>query len=457
MKIMKIDPSIFKDYDIRGEYPKQLNKEVARKIGAELVNFLKPKVVAVGRDMRTSSDEIFAGFVAGVTNQGVDVVNLGLITSDMIYFAAGKYGFDVDVIITGSHAEGENGFKIVKKGAIAISGETGLYQIRDKLLTGKEYPATEKKGRVIQKEILKPWVEHALSFVDLKQIKPYKIVIDAGNGMAGKVMPEVEKHLPGEFVNLYFKLDGTFPHHFPNPLIEENLADIRAKTTEVKADFGIAFDADGDRAFFLDENGKTVTGTVLTAMMAKSLLKKNPGATILYNAICGRIVPETIKKHGGKRIRVRVGHTIIKQKMREHDALFAGEHSGHYYFRNNYYADSGLIGVLVALELISIDRRPLSQIVTEFEKYPASGEINFVVRDREMIVKAIRKAYANAPKIDELDGISVWYHDWWFNVRLSHTEPLLRLNVEADNEKILQEKTERLKKEIKSLGGKLKK
>lgn len=457
MEIMKIDPLIFKDYDIRGKHPRQLNKQVAEKIGAEIVNFLKPKVVAVGRDMRISSSEIFTGFVAGVTNQGADVIDLGLITSDMIYFAAGKYGFDVDVMITGSHAEGENGFKIVKKGAIAISGDTGLYKMRDEILSGKKFPPAEMKGRLMRKEILKPWVDHALSFINPKQIRPYKIVIDAGNGMAGKVMPEVEKHIPGEFINLYFKLDGTFPHHFPNPLIEENLADIRAKIAEVRADFGIAFDADGDRAFFLDENGKTVTGTVLTAMIAKSLLKKNPGATILYNAICGRIVPEIIKKHGGKEIRVRVGHTIIKQKMREHDALFAGEHSGHFYFRDNYYADSGLIGMLVALELISTDGRPLSQIVAEFEKYPVSGEINFVVRDRDAIVKAIKKGYANAPKIDELDGISVWYNNWWFNVRLSHTEPLLRLNVEADNDKILQEKTKSLKKEIKNLGGKLKK
>ncbi len=283
------------------------------------------------------------------------------------------------------------------------------------------------------------WINHALSFVNKEKIKPFKIVVDAGNGMAGLVMPPIEKALPGEFVNLFLELDGTFPNHFPNPLVPENLKFVIDKVRETSADMGIAFDADGDRAFFIDEKGKALTGTVLTAMVAKNILQKHPGETILYNAVCGRVVPEVVKQLGGTPIRVRVGHSVIKEKMREHNAIFAGEHSGHFYFRDNYFADSGLIMVLEVWELISQDGRPLSVIAQEFEKYPQSGEINFQVKDKEGMMKKVEAKFAaEALSFDWLDGISIWYSDWWFNVRPSNTESLLRLNVEADNQSLLE-------------------
>ncbi len=450
---MKFASSIFKDYDVRGLYPEEINPEIFNLIAQEIALFFKPKVVAVGRDIRQSSQELSSAMIEGFFSSGINVVNLGLITTDMIYFAAGKYGFDLGIMITGSHVEGENGFKICKKGGAAISGATGLYQVRDRLLKRDKFPESKKAGKIIHKDILKDWVDHALSFIKIEEIRHFKIVVDAGNGMGGLVMLPIEKKLPGEFINLYFDLDGRFPNHFPNPLIEENLIDIRRKIKEVKADFGIAFDADGDRAFFLDENGKVISGSVLTAIIAKAFLQNRKKETILYNAVCGRIVPQTIKNSGGKGIRVRVGHSLIKEEMRKYNAIFAGEHSGHFYFRDNFYADSGSIAVLKTIELISKDNRKLSLIVKEFDKYPQSGEINFEVDDKEKIMKSLEKKYSNKSlSTDWLDGISVWFTDWWFNVRPSHTESLLRLNIEADNLHLLQEKTKELKNYLTKLG-----
>jgi len=445
---MKFSPSIFKDYDVRGHYPEEINPKTIKLIAKELVLFFKPRKVSIGRDNRKSSEALSLAAIEGLTSMGADVVDLGIITSDMIYFAAGMYNFDLNIIITGSHAEGENGFKICRKGAIAISGETGLYKVRDRLLKREKFESGKKVGKITNKNILQDWINHALGFINLSQVKPFKIVIDTGNGAAGPVIREVEKKLPGEFINLFLELDGTFPNHFPNPLIEENLKDIKRKIREEKADFGIAFDADGDRAFFLDENAKTISGTVLTAVTAKAILEKQKGETILYNAVCGRIVPETIKKYGGKPIRVRVGHSIIKNKMREHNAIFAGEHSGHFYFRDNFYADSGLIMTLITIEFISRQRGPLSKLVDEFDCYAQSGEINFKVKNREEIIDKIEAKYKKRTKTDRLDGLSVWFDDFWFNLRPSNTEPLVRLNLEADNEKILKEKLDKVIKEI---------
>ena len=452
---MRFNPSIFKDYDVRGCYPDEVNTPTFTAIAQEISLYFKPKIIAIGRDIRESSKELSSAMIDGFTKMGVDVVDLGLISTDMIYFAAGRHNFDLSIVVTGSHAEGENGFKIVKKGAVAISGDTGLYLIRDRLLKRGEFSKTDRKGSLSKKDILTEWIEHALSFIDLDTIKPFKIVVDAGNGMGGLVMPPVEEKLLGEFINLFFDLDGTFPNHFPNPLVEENLADIKRKIKEVGADFGIAFDADGDRAFFLDSYGTVINGTILTAMMAKSILEKHKGETILYNAVCGRIVPETIKKYGGKGIRVRVGHTLIKADMRKYNAIFAGEHSGHFYFRDNFYADSGLIACLKVIELISKDGRLLSEVAKEFDKYPHSQEINFVVDDKQEVMKALENEYLNkAVSIDWLDGISIWFSDWWFNVRPSNTEPLLRLTLEADTQERFKDKMEEVKKSILKKGAK---
>ncbi|HUV71944.1 MAG TPA: phosphomannomutase/phosphoglucomutase [Clostridia bacterium] len=450
---MNIDPSIFKDYDVRGIYPKELNYDTFYQIARELALFYQPKIISIGRDIRESSKDLQKAMINGFIDQGVDVVDLRLITTDMIYFASGKYNYDLSVGITGSHVEKGNGFKICKKGALTISGEEGLYSVRDSLLKRKSFPEGSKKGKVSSKDILNEWIAHALSFINPSKIKPLKIVVDTGNGMGGLVMQPIEEKLPGEFINLFPELDGTFPNHFPNPLIFENQRFAIDKIKKIKADLGIVFDADGDRAFFIDENGKSLSGTILTATVAQNILKKNPGETILYNAVCGRIVPEVIKKNGGKAIRVRVGHSIIRGKMREENAIFAGEHSGHFYFRDNYYADSGLIMVLEVLELVSQDSRPLSEIVKEFDKYPQSGEINFKVEDKKEMMKLLEDKYKKrADSTDWLDGVSVWFSDWWFNVRPSNTEPLLRLNVEADNQELLEEKISEVIKVLTTAG-----
>lgn len=450
---MDFKTSIFKDYDVRGQYPEEINKDLFESIAKEISLFFKPKQIAIGRDNRQSSEELTIAMIEGFLDQGVDVVDLGLITTDMIYFAAGKFVYDLCLMVTGSHVEGENGFKICRRGAIAIGGESGLYEIKESLLRRRSFPQSFKKGKIQKRMILDDWIEHALTFIDLGKIKPFKIVVDTGNGMGGLVMTPIEKRLPGEFINLFFELDGRFPNHFPNPLIEKNLEEIRKKINQTKVDFGIAFDADGDRAFFIDEKGETVSGSILTAIIAKSILSKDKGGTILYNAVCGWIVPETIVKFGGKAVRVRVGHSIIKEEMRKREAVFAGEHSGHYYFKNNFYADSGLIAVLQTWELISREGRRLSQIVEEFNQYPSSGEINFLAKDRTKIILELEKEYKKKTKIDLLDGLTVWFQDYWFNIRPSNTEDLIRLNLEAKSQLALNPALKDVIKEIESRGG----
>jgi len=452
---MNFSTSIFKDYDVRGDYPKEINPQIFKAIAQELTLFFKPKIVSVGRDNRNSSKDLSSSVIDGFLAQGVNVVDLGLITTDMIYFAAGKFGYDLNMMITGSHAEGKNGFKICKKGAFPISGEGGLYQIRDNLLKRESFPKSKIIGKLTKKDILNDWIKHALTFINLKKIGAFKIVVDTGNGMAGLVMSKIEERLPGEFFNLFFELDGSFPNHFPNPLIEENLIAIRKKILESKANLGIAFDADGDRAFFLDEKGKTISGTILTAMISKAILSKKKRETLLYNAVCGKIVSETIEKYGGKGIRVRVGHSIIKEKMRKYNAIFAGEHSGHFFFRDNFFSDSGLIATLKVLELFSLEKKPFSKIIKEFDKYFVSGEINFKVDNKQEIMKALESEFKNsAESIDWLDGISVWFQDWWFNVRPSNTEPLLRLNLEAENRDTFDQSLRLIFGKIEKLGGK---
>jgi len=456
---MIINPQIFHDYDVRAIIPDQLDEKGAERIGQVLVKIFKPKTVAIGHDMRISADQISGGLTEGILKQGADVIDLGLISTDIAYFAAGKYKYDLALSVSASHNPPEyNGFKLVKKGAVAVSGDSGIYEIRDMAVSGQKIAPANNRGNLIKKDINDDYVQHCLQFVDIDKIKPFKVVIDAGNAMAGHIIPKFEPFLPIKIIPLYFKLDGTFPNHIPNPLIPENNKALIEKVKEEKADLGMAFDGDADRICFIDEKGEMISGTVITAMIIEMLLKKNPGATILYNAIVGRIVPELIKKMGGKGIRVRVGHTLIKEAMRKHNALFAGEHSAHYYFRNHYYADSAFIAMLIMLELVSQRNQPLSTITAEFDKYPIITETNFEVKDKAEVMKAIEKTYqSKAKKIDWLDGISIWFKDFWVNIRPSNTQPLLRLNIEADNKTILAIKKKEFIDLIESFGGKLSK
>jgi len=436
---MAIDSSIFKEYDIRGVYPTSLNYELAVLIGrafADLVNDEGP--IAVGRDMRLSSPEIAKGLIEGITKQGRDAVDVGLITTDMIYFATGKFPFAGGIMITASHNPKEyNGLKFCLAKAAPVSGESGIYQMRDNILNNK-FKQAEKVGQVSQKNILADWINHALSFVDEKAIKPLKIVVDAGNGMASILFPDLKKRLPLGIIPLYFELDGSFPNHPSAPIVPENLKDAQKKVLEEKADLGVVFDGDGDRAVLIDETGRVVSGTIMTAMIAEYFLKKSKGATILYNAICGWVVPEVINALGGKGIRVPVGHSLVKENMRKYDALFAGEHSAHYFFKENYYADSAFITILITLQIISQENKKVSEVIQKFDKYPSTGEINFEIADKEKVIDEVEKIYSpKAKSTDKIDGLTVWFDDWWFNLRPSNTESLLRLNVEAKNQGLL--------------------
>jgi phosphomannomutase len=443
--MIKIDESIFKAYDIRGIYPNQLDEDLAYKIGRALAEYLKPKKVAVGRDMRLSSPSLLEKLISGITDGGADVVDIGLVSTDCLYFAVGKYGYDAGVMITASHNPPEyNGFKMCKKDAVPLSGESGLDQIK-KLVLEDKFSSSPKPGNTKKVDLDNAYVEHILSFVNQKKIKPFKIVIDAGNGMAGKIIPQLFSPLPCRVIPMFFELDGSFPHHLASPIEPQNIAPLRERVLKEKADLGAAFDGDADRMFLVDEYAHPLGGDMVTALVAKNLLKKEKGATILYNLICSKSVPQVVEKEGGKAIRTRVGHALIKPLMKQYNAVFGGEHSGHFYFRNNWFADSGLIALLVCLELISEENQPLSTLVSSIDPYFRSGEINSRVEDIPGKLKQIEEHYSQG-KIDHLDGLTIDFGDWWFNIRPSNTEPLLRLNVEANSPDILvQKKNEVLK------------
>jgi phosphomannomutase len=359
--------TIFKAYDVRGIVPGELDADLAYKVGRALVIFLQPEQVAVGHDMRVSGDALAGAMIDGIRDQGADVIDVGLVSSDALYFAVGKYGFDAGVMITASHNPPEyNGFKICKKEARALSLDDGLAEIRD-IALGGEFPEPDKRGDIIQKEILPAYVEHALSFFDTSGIKPFKVAVDAGNGMAGRTMPLLFQHLPCGLVPLFFELDGTFPNHPANPIDPAAMVELQKTVVEQQCDLGVAFDGDADRMFLVDENGKLIGGDITTAMVAIALLEQQPKSTICYNLICSRSVPETILAHGGRPYRTPVGHSLIKKIMRAEDAIFGGEHSGHYYFRDNWYADSGLIAMLAVLSLLSKENKPLSLVVKPIE------------------------------------------------------------------------------------------
>ncbi len=422
---------IFKAYDVRGIVPDELDPDLAYKIGRALVTYLEVDHVCVGRDMRVSSPALAAALTAGIMDQGADVTDIGLISTDGLYFAVGKYGFPAGVMITASHNPGEyNGFKMCRAEARPLSMDQGIGEIRD-LVLRNEFQEPERRGTKIERDVTDEFVEHALSMIDPDVIKPFKIVVDAGNGMAGKIIPAVFERLPAELVPLYFELDGTFPNHEANPIEPENVRDLKQAVIKENAYMGVAFDGDADRMFILDERGQFVGGDMVTAMVARLLLEKYPGSAVVYNLICSRTVPEIIESSGGIPIRSRVGHSYIKALMREHDAIFGGEHSGHFYFRDNWYADSGLIAFLTVLELLSREDTTVSQFLAPIDTRHRSGEINFDVENADEIIEKAREQFADG-EIDTLDGLTVNYPTWWFNLRPSNTQPLVRLNVEAD-------------------------
>ncbi len=438
---VNIDPGIFAAYDMRGVYGKDLNDEVAYQIGRAAALYLQVPEIAVGRDMRVSSPPLAAALLRGITDQGVNAIELGMTTTDELYFAVGKFNYRAGIMITASHNPKQyNGMKFCRAQAFPISLESGLADIRDLAMRG-EFPEPASKGQVIKRDVTDAFIEHALSFIDVSKIKPLKVVIDAGNGMAGMIMPRVFKHLPCTLVPLYFELDGTFPNHPASPIEPENMEDLQKKVREVGADLGAAFDGDADRMFPVDEHGNVVDGSMVTAAVSQSLLRKRPGSTILYNLIVSKSVPELVEKMGGVAIRTRVGHSYIKAEMRRLNAIYGGEHSGHFYFRDNWFADSGLIALLIMLELISVEGKPLSELLKPLDKWVRSGEVNSKVNDVQGKLKALEEHYGTqAQSVDHLDGITVDFSDWWFNVRPSNTEPLLRLNVEASNHELMQQK-----------------
>ncbi|MGH2686432.1 MAG: phosphomannomutase/phosphoglucomutase [Actinomycetota bacterium] len=436
---MKPLAPIFKAYDVRGIYPDDLDEEVARRVGSAFVRFTDADAVVLGRDSRPSSPGLAGAFAEGVTSQGADVVDIGLAATDMLYFASGVLDLP-GAMFTASHNPPKwNGLKLCRRGAAPVGEDSGLMEVRD-LAQGDEPRPAPGAGRVRTEDMLERYTDHVLSFIDPQRIAPLTVVADAANGMAGLTLPSVFERLPLKLVGLYLELDGTFPNHPADPIQPENQEDLRRSVTEHGADLGLAFDGDADRVFLVDERAEGVSGSLVTALVAEGMLKKEPGATILHNVICSWVVPEVIREHGGNPVRTRVGHSLIKKVMAETGAVFGGEHSGHYYFRDHYRADSGLIAALVVMEQLSEAGVPLSELLRPYRRYAASGEINIEVADQRAVIEAVATRFPG--KQDRLDGLTVEHEDWWFNVRPSNTEPLLRLNVEARDERLLREKTD---------------
>jgi phosphomannomutase len=435
--------SLFKAYDVRGVYPDELTPEIAYRIGRAVVSYLGVDSVAVGRDMRVSGTVLSAALIDGIREQGADVADLGLVSTDGLYFAVGKFGYPAGVMITASHNPAEyNGFKICREDARALSFEQGISQIRDLVIADEFGEPVERRGDLHERDVLTAYANHVLSLIDVSTLRPLKVAVDAGNGMAGATAPEVFADLPIEVVPLYFDLDGSFPNHPANPIEPENIVDLQRAVIEHGCDLGVAFDGDADRMFLIDEKGEFIGGDMTTLMVAVSMLKKHPGATICYNLICSRSVPETITKLGGRAVRTPVGHSLIKAIMREEDAIFGGEHSGHFYFRDNWYADSGMIAMLTVLELLSEENKPLSEVLAPLDTRVRSGEINSEVDDPAGVLAKLEATYAaQGATIDHFDGVTVGFDEWWFNVRSSNTQPLLRLNLEVDNAAALDART----------------
>ena len=437
-----LDPKVFKAYDVRGIYPDELDEAGAEAIGRAYVEHFEPRRIAVGRDMRLSSPAMHEAVMRGAAASGADVLDLGLVGTEMVYFAVGSLGLEGGIMVTASHNPKQyTGMKLVRRGALPVGGDSGLLDLRDLIEVGNR-PVTgpADRGDVRELDIWPDYVDRVLSFVDVAAIKPLKVVIDAANGMAGTMLTPVLEHLPVEVVRCYFEPDGSFPNHEPNPLLPENREFIVRKTLEEGANLGVAFDGDADRCLFVDDAGEFVPGDFVTALFAESVLAKEPGAKIIYDVRASRAVPETIERDGGTALVNRVGHAFIKARMRKDDAAFAGEVSGHYYFRDFSQADSGVIPFLLMLELISQKGRPLAEILAPLRsRYFITGELNTPVPDVALKLQELKERYADG-RVSHLDGISVDYDDWHFNVRPSNTEPLLRLNLEATSEELMEQK-----------------
>jgi phosphomannomutase len=421
---------IFKAYDVRGLYPEELDEAVAKKIGNAFARFTAASTVVVGRDMRPSSIPLSQAFIEGATLAGADVIDVGLASTDLVYFASGKLDAPA-AMFTASHNPAQyNGIKMCRASAAPIGEATGLVQIKEAVAAGLVERA-EEAGRVEHQDLLGEFAEHVRSFADASVLRPLRVVADTANGMGGLVVPAVFDALPFDLDILFAELDGTFPNHPADPIQPENLVSLQKAVLEAGADVGLAFDGDADRVFLVDDRAQLISGSITTAIVAKGILERTgPGETVVHNLICSKVVPEVIREMGGTPVRSRVGHSFIKQVMAETGAVFGGEHSGHYYFRDNWRADSGLIAAMVVLEQLSRAEAPLSELRKPFERYAQSGEINTKVKDPLAEIERVAESYRGAEQ-DRLDGLTVDLGDWWFNLRPSNTEPLLRLNVEA--------------------------
>jgi len=454
MKI--IDPKIFKAYDIRGIYPSEIDEDVAYKIGRAYAILRQKELpqkkmqIVVGQDMRLSSPSLTKTLIMGLNDQGADVIDIGLCSTPTFYFAIGFYGYDGGVMVSASHNPKDyNGFKMTREKAKPISGETGIEEISQLVRTGK-FGVKKDKGTITQKiGVLADQVQHDLKFVNLKKIKPFKIVADAANAMGAQYLEELFKFVPGELIKINFDLDGTFPAHEADPLKAENIKDLEDRVLDEKAQLGIAPDGDGDRIFFVDNTGKAVRAEIIRGMMAQEFLKDKPGSKIAYDIRPGKITEDLILESGGTPVLTRVGHSLIKEKMLETGAYFAGESSGHYFLNTQYGAfEVPMIIILKLLQRMSLEKKSLSEIIKPYQKYFHSGEINLEVTDKKAVFQALKDKYGDA-KINDLDGLTFTYDDFWFNVRGSNTEPKIRLNLEAVSKEIMEAKRDEVLKIIK--------
>ena len=441
---MNVNPAIFKAYDVRGLYPSEINEAVAGEIGRAFVSYLQARRIAVSRDMRLSSPTVAAAFIEGALAQGCEVVDYGMLATDMLYYAVASEGLDGGAQITASHNPGKyNGIKMVRRDALPLSGDAGIGEIRDMLLGGTVPPFAAAPGRLEHRELLSAYIDHILSFIDPALVQPFTVVADAGNGMAGVVLPAMFARLPCRVVEMCYTPDGSFPNHEANPLIEENRAHVVERVVAERADLGIAWDGDADRCFFIDGSGEFVSGDFITALLAEAFLLKHPSATIVYDLRASYAVRDIVARYGGRALMNRVGHAFIKRRMRDEDAIFGGEVTGHYYFRDNFYADNGFIPALLMLELMSKKQQSLAELLAPLRaRYFISGEINTKVPGMDAAhekLNLLAMKY-NDGSVSRLDGVSVEYADWHFNVRGSNTEPLLRLNLEATSQRLMEEK-----------------
>ena len=439
----KINDKIFKSYDIRGTYPDQLNEKSAYLIGRAFAKRAKAKKITVGSDMRLSGPVLKKALIRGITDEGVNVKDIGLVPIDAVYASVGKFGDEAGIMVTASHNPAEyNGFKMVLKDMKWVRGVELLEEV-------KNIPAeiSETKGEIEEKDIIPTYINHVLSFIDIDKIKPFKVVVDAGNGMAGKITPILTENMPLNIIPLNFKLDGSFPAHPSNPLLPESQKELCEAVVRERADFGAIFDGDTDRVFFVDEKGIFIPSDFILPLLAEVFLKREPGAGIVYNLTNSKIVPEKIKALGGRPLMSKIGYVNMSTTMRNEKGIMGGEVASHYSFRDNAYADSGFIAFLVFIQLLSGHNEPVSEIIKPLQKYFKAADINLEIKNKDEVLEKIKQRYSDG-KQDFLDGITVEYEDWWFNVRPSNTEPLLRLTIEANTKEILEQKQKELIKVI---------